>query len=62
MVVDCRDRHPSLFQNLDGRQYFSNRGLDNAQHISDAVKHHIVPDALGMVRKLTSAELKDYVG
>lgn len=51
-----------FFHNLDGQAYFSKCGLDSTRHISDTVKHHIVPDSLGMVRKLTSAELKEYVG
>ena len=62
MVVDHCDRHPRLFQNLDGRPYFSKCGLVSTRHISETVKDHIIPHALGMVRKLTSAELKEYVG
>lgn len=51
-----------FFQNLDGGLYFSKCGLVSTRHISETIKDHIVPDALGMVRKLTSAELKEYVG
>ncbi len=51
-----------FFQNLDGRPYFSKCGLVSTRHISETVKDHIIPHALGMVRKLTSAELKEYVG
>ena len=62
MVVDHCDRHPRFFQNVDGRPYFRKCGLVSTRHISETIQDHIVPHALGMVRKLTSTELKEYVG